>query len=115
MRTSTELEMRGINAWNDVYAIIGKRRDVPCQLPNFSIVTLEDCLAWLPSSAYGDFTLSAITNSFVSPRLSDFALNSSRPEWPPRTSVRLCDRRGTEIPPAGADRRPTAAHRSPCC
>ena len=52
METNADIEMRWIDAWNELYEIIGSRRDVPCQLPDWSIVDVEECKGWLQRSVY---------------------------------------------------------------
>jgi hypothetical protein len=52
-----EVEMLWVNAWNDVYDIIEGRKDYPCVLPDFSCVSVDECLAWLQRSAYEGFDL----------------------------------------------------------
>lgn len=57
MTKYTEQEMRWVDAWNDLYAIIGKRTDVLCCLPDGEVVDVETCKGWLQSSAYEGFAL----------------------------------------------------------
>ncbi|MBX7106131.1 MAG: hypothetical protein K1X57_18770 [Gemmataceae bacterium] len=52
MASNADIEMRWVDAWNDVYDIVGARRDAPCMLPDWSIVTLDECLGWLQESVY---------------------------------------------------------------
>ncbi len=52
MASNSELEMRWVDAWNDLYDILGLRHDAPCQLPDGSVVDVQQCLAWLQDSAY---------------------------------------------------------------
>jgi len=52
MATNTEIEMRWVDAWNDLLAIVGARRDVPCQLPDFQVVDVLACQAWLQDAVY---------------------------------------------------------------
>jgi hypothetical protein len=51
------LETRWIEAWNDLYEIVGDRWQVNCLLPDGTIIDIEDCLGWLQESAYLDFHL----------------------------------------------------------
>ncbi|HBI45406.1 MAG TPA: hypothetical protein DDY78_21520 [Planctomycetales bacterium] len=44
--------MRWVDAWNDVYDIIRGRREVPCMLPDWSIISVDECLGWLQQSVY---------------------------------------------------------------
>jgi hypothetical protein len=55
--SKTEIEMRWINAWSDLYEIIGIRGALNCQLPDGSIVSVEDCKGWLQESAYNGYLL----------------------------------------------------------
>lgn len=55
--SNADLEMRWINAWNEIYEIIGSRREVKCQLPDGSAVTVEECQGWLQQSAYAGYLL----------------------------------------------------------
>jgi hypothetical protein len=57
MTTNSEKEMRWVDAWNDLYDIIGDRSNVLCQLPDGEIVDVETCKGWLQSSAYEGFEL----------------------------------------------------------
>ena len=57
MTSNSEKEMRWIDAWNDLYDLIGTRSNVLCLLPDGQIVDVETCKGWLQSSAYEDFTL----------------------------------------------------------
>jgi hypothetical protein len=57
MASNTEKEMRWINAWSDLHEILRDRRDVKCQLPDFTIVDVKACLAWLQDSAYAGYVL----------------------------------------------------------
>jgi hypothetical protein len=52
MASHTELEMRWIAAWNDLYDIVGQRTDIGCVLPDGQIVDVEACKGWLQESAY---------------------------------------------------------------
>jgi hypothetical protein len=57
MATNTELEERWIDAWNDLFDIVGERWNVNCLLPDGSIVDVETCKGWLQNSAYEDYCL----------------------------------------------------------
>jgi hypothetical protein len=57
MSTNTEREMRWIDAWNDMYDIIGMRWQVDCLLPDGSVVDIDTCQGWLQDSAYDDYQL----------------------------------------------------------
>ncbi len=52
MASNTELEMRWIEAWNNLYELIEQRWDVKCLLPDGRVVDTEECLGWLQHSAY---------------------------------------------------------------
>jgi hypothetical protein len=51
MASNTEIEQRWIDAWNEVHHIVDQR-NAPCQLPDWSVVTVYDCLSWLQDSVY---------------------------------------------------------------
>lgn len=53
-----DVEMLWVDAWNDLYDIIGKREDFPCLLPGCSRVSVEECRAWLQQSVYDGFDVS---------------------------------------------------------
>jgi hypothetical protein len=57
MSTSSEREMRWIDAWNDMYDIIGMRWQFDCLLPDGSVVDIDTCQGWLQDSAYDDYRL----------------------------------------------------------
>jgi hypothetical protein len=57
MTTNTEIEERWIDAWNDLYDIVGVERQVNCLLPDGSVVDLETCQGWLQDSAYQGYCL----------------------------------------------------------
>jgi hypothetical protein len=50
-----DVEMLWVNAWNDLYDIIGKREDSPCVLPDYICVSAEECRGWLQQSVYQGF------------------------------------------------------------
>jgi hypothetical protein len=52
MATNAEIEMRWMNAWNDLYEIIKGRYAVQCQLPDSSVVDVEQCKSWLQDAVY---------------------------------------------------------------
>ncbi|MBP3957618.1 hypothetical protein J8F10_20405 [Gemmata sp. G18] len=52
MATNTGIEMRWVDAWNDLYDLIGDRHGVKCQLPDFTVVDVEACKGWLQDSVY---------------------------------------------------------------
>ena len=49
--------MRWVDAWNDLYDIVRERRDMPCLLPDRSVVGVDDCLGWLQDSVYQGYTV----------------------------------------------------------
>jgi hypothetical protein len=55
MASNADIEVRWIEAWNDVCAIVKDRRDVRCQLPDWAVVGVEECLAWLQESVYAGY------------------------------------------------------------
>jgi hypothetical protein len=57
MSTNIELEERWIEAWNDLFDIIGERWQVSCLLPDGSVVDTETCQGWLQESACQDYCL----------------------------------------------------------
>ena len=57
MTANADIEMRWIEAWNEVYAIAQQQRDIPCQLPDWTVVPLDDCLAWLQTSVYAGYSV----------------------------------------------------------
>ncbi len=52
MASNTELEMRWIEAWSDLYELIEQQRNVKCLLPDGRVVDIEECKGWLQDSAY---------------------------------------------------------------
>lgn len=50
MTSKADIEMRWVNAWNDLYDIM--TRDMPCLLPDGSEVSVERCKGWLQESVY---------------------------------------------------------------
>lgn len=57
MTTNTEIEERWIDAWNDLFDIVGERWQVNCLLPDGSVVDIDICQGWLQDSAYEDYCL----------------------------------------------------------
>ena len=57
MTTNTEIEERWIDAWNDLFDIVGERWQVNCLLPDGSVVDIDTCKGWLQESAYQDYCL----------------------------------------------------------
>ena len=58
---SDEIEMRWIDAWNDLYDVMsdlgGVHYGVKCLLPDGRVVNVEECEAWLQDSAYDRYYL----------------------------------------------------------
>ncbi len=52
MATNTEIEMRWIDAWNDLYDLVLPRHGVKCLLADFTVVDVEACKIWLRDSVY---------------------------------------------------------------
>ena len=52
LANNEEIETRWIDAWNDLYDLIGKKSDIKCQLPDLKVVDVEECKGWLQDSAY---------------------------------------------------------------
>jgi hypothetical protein len=57
MASNTEIEMRWIDAWNDLFDLVGDRRQVNCLLPDGSVVDIATCQGWLQTSAYAGYCL----------------------------------------------------------
>lgn len=58
MESNADIEMRWVDAWNKLYEIIGDCCDVPCQLPDWSVVDIEECKGWLQQSVYEGYQVS---------------------------------------------------------
>lgn len=52
MATNSQLEMRWVDAWNDLFDIVKGRKGINCLLPDGMIVDVEECQSWLQESAY---------------------------------------------------------------
>ena len=57
MARNAELEQRWIDAWSDLAEIVGTRWDVPCALPDGTVVSAEECKGWLQDSAYEEWSI----------------------------------------------------------
>ena len=55
MSSNAEIEMRWVDAWNDLYDIVPPDRVAPCQLPDWSVVNVDECLGWLQDSVYAGY------------------------------------------------------------
>ena len=49
--------MRWVDAWNELYEIIGTRFDADCLLPDGSVVSVEECQGWLQEPIYAGYEL----------------------------------------------------------
>lgn len=61
--TNKEIEMRWIDAWNDLYDIARGLESMQCQLPDGSVVGVEECKGWLQQSAYRGYALEVSTGN----------------------------------------------------
>ena len=52
MASNEEIEMRWVDAWNNLLGFVRGRPGVPCQLPDCTIVDVEACKGWLQQSVY---------------------------------------------------------------
>src|SRR4051812_43638078 len=52
MATNSEIEMRWVEAWNDLLDIVKGRHGIKCLLPDGAIVDVEECKGWLQDSVY---------------------------------------------------------------
>jgi len=50
--------MEWVNAWSELMEIVKKRWDVRCMLPDYTVVSVKECQAWLQDSAYEGFRVS---------------------------------------------------------
>ena len=57
-RSNAETEMVWVDAWNDLLDLVADRHHVACLLPDSTIVTVDECKAWLQDSAYSGYSLS---------------------------------------------------------
>jgi hypothetical protein len=55
MANNAEIEMRWVSAWDELFALIQDRTDIKCQLPDFSVVNVEQCRAWLQEMVYAGY------------------------------------------------------------
>jgi hypothetical protein len=54
--TNRQIEERWIDLWNDLFALVGDRWNMKCQLPDHSIVDIETCKGWLQDAVYQGMT-----------------------------------------------------------
>lgn len=52
MTSNADIEMRWVNAWNELYDVIGRREDMPCLLPDGLEISFDQCKGWLQVSVY---------------------------------------------------------------
>jgi hypothetical protein len=52
MPSNSDMEMHWVAAWSELHVIVGRRLGVPCQLPDRSVVDVEECKGWLQESVY---------------------------------------------------------------
>lgn len=57
MPSNYEVEMRWVEAWNDLYDIAAGRDDMQCLLPDGRVVDLETCKGWLQEAVYNGFSV----------------------------------------------------------
>jgi hypothetical protein len=50
--SKSDQEKWWIDAWNDLYDIVGARTNVRCKLPGGTVVDVEGCKGWLQEQAY---------------------------------------------------------------
>jgi hypothetical protein len=55
MARNAEIEVRWVNAWSELFELIKGRHGIRCQLPDFSVVTVQECQAWLQESVYAGY------------------------------------------------------------
>jgi hypothetical protein len=77
MASNQEIEIRWIVAWRDLYEILNRRPDMPCQLPDGSVVDFETCKGWLQDQAY-DGLLVGVSRGFVQGK--DGAIVTAQPD-----------------------------------
>jgi hypothetical protein len=52
MVSNADVEMRWVQAWSELYEIIGEWPDIVCRLPDGQLVDVEVCKGWLQESVY---------------------------------------------------------------
>ena len=55
MASNSDIEMRWVEAWSDLYDIAADRVDFPCLLPSGDVVDMETCKGWLQDAVYAGF------------------------------------------------------------
>jgi hypothetical protein len=63
--SNADLEMRWVDAWNEMYEIIGHRNDTKCRLPDGTVVSVEECQGWLQQSALAGFRVRVESGSVM--------------------------------------------------
>jgi hypothetical protein len=53
--TKAEVEQAWIDAWNELYALLGARTNVVFLLPDWQPASLEECQGFLQSSVYNGY------------------------------------------------------------
>jgi hypothetical protein len=53
--TNDEVEMRWIEAWSELFELVGERRNVRCLLPDGVVVDVEGSKGWLQDSVYAGY------------------------------------------------------------
>ena len=56
-RSNAEIEMVWVDAWSVLCDLVGDRHDVPCVLPDSTVVTVDRCKGWLQDSAYAGYSV----------------------------------------------------------
>lgn len=77
MESKADIEMRWVVAWSDLLEIVGDRRGVPCQLPDCSIVDVEECKGFLQSSVYQGYHVQ-VTAGYVGHKMG-IVVSRSKP------------------------------------
>ena len=62
--SSADRERQWIDAWNDLFDIVGSRTDVRCKLPDGTVVDLENCKGWLQEQAYAGWHVGVQESKF---------------------------------------------------
>lgn len=65
MAKNSVIEMRWINAWNDLCELAGNRSGIDCRLPDGRVVDIETCKGWIQESAYQGWEVK-VESSFFS-------------------------------------------------
>lgn len=52
--------MRWIEAWSDLYEILGTQSELPCLLPSGEVVDVEACKGWLQERVYKGALISVV-------------------------------------------------------